>query len=123
LEPTITGSSQTIEHIVREEKLLLLPEKAIYWSDKKILFVSDLHLGKIDHFRKEGIAVPFAARKTNLEKLAYLLQNHKVNQCIFLGDLFHSLYNQSATKRVCKTPYGGTRIPRISSFLLDAHPR
>ena len=41
-----------------EQDLLLLPEKAIYWKQQKALIAADVHLGKVGHFRKAGIAVP-----------------------------------------------------------------
>lgn len=75
------------------EQLLLLPEKAIYWPSRKTLLVADAHLGKIRHFRKSGIAVPGQAGYRNLAQLSVLIQKHKPEQVIFLGDLFHSELN------------------------------
>jgi len=84
-------------HIVEGEEWTLLPEKAIYWAKEKILIVSDLHLGKISHFRKAGLAVPFTAKDKNLEQLSYLFLNHEIEKVLFLGDLFHS-ENNAATE-------------------------
>jgi len=72
---------------------LLLHQKAIYWENEKILLIADLHLGKITHFRKEGIAVPTNAVTNNFERLTGMLGTHDVKQIIFLGDLFHNRYN------------------------------
>jgi len=82
-------------HTVENEDWILLPEKAIYWAKKKTLIVSDLHLGKISHFRKAGLAVPFNAKNKNLEELSFLLLNYALESVIFLGDLFHSVNNAS----------------------------
>ncbi len=71
-----------------------MPAKAILWPKENILLIADLHLGKINHFRKSGIPVPVDAEYENLDRLAYLLLNHKVDRVLVLGDLFHSTYNQ-----------------------------
>lgn len=83
-----------IETTVAGEKLTLLSEKAILWSEKKILIISDLHLGKINHFRRKGIPIPTKANHKNIETLINLLQEFHPKEVIFLGDLFHSHYNQ-----------------------------
>ena len=78
---------------ILNETLELLPQKAVYWEKKNILFLADLHLGKINHFRKSGIPVPAKANDRNLELLIDLLQFTKPERVICLGDLFHSHYN------------------------------
>ena len=78
---------------LRGEKLVLLPEKCIYWPREKALLLADLHLGKVSHFRKNGIAVPAAARLENLERLHKVLEEPRPQTVIFLGDLFHSSHN------------------------------
>ena len=39
------------------QDLVLLPQKAIYWKQEKTLIAADVHMGKVGHFRKAGIAV------------------------------------------------------------------
>ena len=78
---------------VAHEEVLLLPERAIFFKALKTLVISDVHLGKINHFRKAGIAVPVAANRANLETLIKLLMELKPKRTIFIGDLFHSVYN------------------------------
>ncbi len=79
--------------VVQGEQLLLLPEKAIYWPARAILLIADLHLGKVEHFRKSGIAIPIDAARDNFIILQDLILNHTPDRVIFLGDLFHSTYN------------------------------
>lgn len=72
----------------------LLPEKALYKQDERLLIIADVHLGKASHFRKEGISIPTQAQTAdylNLEKLFLKIQPDKV---YFLGDLFHSTFNR-----------------------------
>lgn len=75
------------------EELELLPQKAIWWKAKKILLLADMHLGKINHFRKAGIPVPAKANDKNWETLIDLVQAKKPERMICIGDLFHSHYN------------------------------
>lgn len=77
-----------------EQDLFLLPEKAIYWSQHKMMIISDPHFGKIQHFRKAGLAVPKAASYKNWQRLFQLLARPDLEQVLFLGDLFHSDWNQ-----------------------------
>lgn len=77
----------------KEQELLLLPEKAIFWKEEKALLIADPHFGKITHFRKAGIALPGKAAFRNLLRLEKLIKTHRPQQVIFLGDLFHSEMN------------------------------
>jgi DNA ligase-associated metallophosphoesterase len=77
---------------IRGEELILLPEGAILWQDR--LLVADLHIGKVGHFRKNGIPVPNSVGKNNLWRLSNTLLDHKPSEVYFLGDLFHSRYNK-----------------------------
>lgn len=72
----------------------LFPHKAIYWPKMKSLFIADLHIGKINHFRRSGIALPSKANDRNIEMLLEVLDLAKPDRVICLGDLFHSHYNQ-----------------------------
>jgi DNA ligase-associated metallophosphoesterase len=76
-----------------DQDLLLLPEKAIYWQQEKALIAADVHLGKVGHFRKAGIAVPRDMEQSDLAILSDLIFQHKPEKLIFLGDLFHSDMN------------------------------
>lgn len=75
------------------QELFLLPEKAVYWPDENLLLISDVHLGKISHFRNAGIAVPAIARLENFTRLQQLFDRYRPERVIFLGDLFHSRKN------------------------------
>src|ERR1700759_1811005 len=75
------------------QNLLLLPQKAIYWQQEKALIAADVHLGKVGHFRKAGIAVPLNMEQSDLAALSDLIHEYKPDKLIFLGDLFHSDMN------------------------------
>lgn len=79
---------------IADQSLELLPQKAIYWPARNILMIADLHLGKINHFRKSGYPVPPKANEENTTLLIDLLNRYKPERTLFLGDLFHSHYNE-----------------------------
>jgi len=79
---------------IKEQVLHLLPQKAIFWEDKKTLLLSDLHLGKASHFRKSGIPIPTKVLQKDLDCLTHLVDQYHPDTICFLGDLFHSHINQ-----------------------------
>ncbi|HRI80161.1 MAG TPA: ligase-associated DNA damage response endonuclease PdeM, partial [Cyclobacteriaceae bacterium] len=72
----------------------LLPEKALFYPNRKVLILGDLHFGKTNHFRRAGLPVPSGVNRKNSETLIELISVKKPEQVIFLGDLFHSHYNE-----------------------------
>ena len=78
---------------VQDEVVALFPQKVMYLKNHHALLVADLHLGKINHFRRSGIAVPTKANDHNLETLVDVIHLTRPARVIFLGDLFHSHYN------------------------------
>ena len=71
----------------------LHPCGAAFWVEKKTLLLADIHLGKVAHFRKNGIAVPRKAEGAFYKKITLLLNEFEVERILFLGDLFHSFQN------------------------------
>ena len=71
----------------------LHPWGALFWKRESTLLISDLHLGKITHFRKYGAAVPRQAMHRNFQRLNGLLDRFDPEGICFLGDLFHSHIN------------------------------
>jgi DNA ligase-associated metallophosphoesterase len=79
--------------ILNGQEILLLPEKAVYIPAEEMLVISDWHLGKLAHFRQEGVLVPFVPVANELDRLGKLISMYKVDCVVFLGDLFHSRLN------------------------------
>ncbi len=78
---------------IYNNQMVLLQQKAVFWKNEKTLLISDLHLGKVTHFRKEGIAIPSIAFENNFKRLDELIVANNVFRIIFLGDLFHNRHN------------------------------
>lgn len=66
----------------------------MFWKNRKTLLISDLHLGKVTHFRNAGIALPSIASANNIHRLEHLILTNDAHRVILLGDLFHSIYNR-----------------------------
>jgi DNA ligase-associated metallophosphoesterase len=90
----MTMAEQSLEINLHGEDLILLPEKVVFWPRFSTLFFADLHLGKVSHFRKAGIAIPVSAKRATLDRVEDLLLRYVPQSVIILGDLFHSDYNQ-----------------------------
>ena len=78
---------------LENQTLHLHPQRGIFWEEKKILFLADLHLGKAAHFRRRGIAAPSTLSLENFSNLEKLLDAFQPERVLFLGDLFHSSLN------------------------------
>lgn len=90
-----------LETTIFGEQFLLHPFRAMYWGRENALLISDLHLGKVAHFRKAGIPVPGNVSDHNWDRLFSLLIDFQPERVIFLGDLFHSDLNTEWVD-VCK---------------------
>ncbi len=84
--------SQTVK--IQNQTFVLHYSGAIFWKERSILLISDVHLGKVAHFRKYGAAIPAQATLENFSHLDEVLAFFKPEQLFFLGDLFHSYLNK-----------------------------
>ncbi len=79
---------------LRGQDLLLLPERAVFWKSESLLILTDLHLGKVGHFRKAGIPIPKLLEQEDLALLSDLIRTYEPQTLLLLGDFFHSDWNQ-----------------------------
>ncbi|GAA4106935.1 ligase-associated DNA damage response endonuclease PdeM [Aquimarina addita] len=78
---------------IHHQDFILHPSGALYWCNTDMLLIADVHLGKITHFRKHGVAVPSNAIQDNFDALDAVTSYFKPKVICFLGDLFHSYMN------------------------------
>lgn len=83
----------TLETTINNNTFVLHCSGAMYWVEKRMLLISDVHLGKISHFRKYGSALPGNAIFKNFIKLDNAVEYFNPESICFLGDLFHSTLN------------------------------
>jgi len=98
----------------------LHPYRAIFWQQEEALLLADLHLGKVQHFRREGFPLPQDVTNTNWDKLIALLLDYRPKRVYFLGDLFHSDWN-AEWEEFCDLM---ERFPKVAfSLVLGNHDR
>ncbi len=89
----ITFANMTETTIINHQAFIMHYSGALFWEEKEILLISDVHFGKISHFRKFGAAIPQGDIEKNFEILNEVITFFKPKKLIFLGDLFHSSLN------------------------------
>lgn len=72
------------------ERLVLLPERAIYWPARQALLVADVHLGKDSAFRTLGVPIGVDATQRTLDRLSALVTRFPARVLYILGDLWHA---------------------------------
>lgn len=72
------------------EELILLAERAVLWSARRALMLSDVHFGKSATFRAHGIPVPEGESQTDLNRITQLVDRHEVEHLAIIGDFYHS---------------------------------
>lgn len=73
---------------------LMHSDHTLHQPDTQTLVLADLHIGKIAHFRRAGVAVPAAARMETQDRLLRSIEVHQPKRIVIAGDLFHSAANK-----------------------------
>ncbi len=76
------------------EQLTLTNQRALYWPKESALLLSDLHLGKAAHFRKNGIPMPQQIVLQDLMRLEQLILHFGPAKVMVTGDLVHAGHNR-----------------------------
>lgn len=72
------------------EKLMLWPDRCVWWEAQSTLLVADLHLGREIALRQLGVPVPHGATRQTLRQLAAVGDRLQAQRLVVLGDFFHS---------------------------------
>src|SRR5690606_11479666 len=83
----------TLPISINDEAFVLHCSGALFWPNKNMLLISDVHLGKVTHFRKHGVALPQHSVAGNFKQLDFAVSMFGPEKICFLGDLFHSVIN------------------------------
>ncbi len=81
-----------VEFSFAGQNLSALPSGALWWPERQLLCVSDLHLGKSERMARRGGAIlpPYDSQDT-LDRLAKDLEHTRATTVICLGDSFDDL--------------------------------
>ncbi|WP_133479547.1 ligase-associated DNA damage response endonuclease PdeM [Cognatilysobacter segetis] len=85
-----------VEAEIAGEAVLLLASRALYWVRERRLFLSDLHLGKADVFRRAGIGLPRGGTADDLGRLGAAIDATGARSVWILGDVVHGAVHDSA---------------------------
>ena len=69
--------------------LQICKEGVLFWLEKEIAIVSDLHLEKGSSYASSGQYIPPYDSEETILKLLDVINNYKVSKVILLGDTFH----------------------------------
>ncbi|REC60539.1 ligase-associated DNA damage response endonuclease PdeM [Chryseobacterium pennae] len=105
------------EITIQNEALTLTNQRAVFWKKEKALILSDLHIGKTAHFRKNGIAVANHIMKSDLQRLSALIEYFQPEKCIVVGDLLHAGDN-SDVDEFCKWR---NQYPDLQFYLIEGN--
>ncbi|WP_426277903.1 ligase-associated DNA damage response endonuclease PdeM [Chryseobacterium sp. S-02] len=75
---------------IKEQNFILTNQRAMFWKEASALILSDLHLGKTAHFRKNGIALPSDIIWEDLKRLSSLIYHFSPEKIIIVGDFLHA---------------------------------
>jgi DNA ligase-associated metallophosphoesterase len=84
-----------LETEVAGERVVLLPERALYHPRSGALLVADPHWGKAAAFRAAGVPVPGGTTTEGLARLTRALERSGAARLVILGDLFHAREGKS----------------------------
>ncbi len=78
-----------VETTLAGENIVLHCERALFWPRAGLLAIADLHLGKSQAFRRNGIGLPRGGTSHDLARLDRLISQFAPRTLLVLGDLLH----------------------------------
>lgn len=79
--------------IKRGKTIIMDKDRALYIPAYHMMVISDIHLGKSGHFRKEGLQIPKQVSDTDMLRLDKLLEVYNPKTLLVTGDMFHHDHN------------------------------
>lgn len=80
---------------IEGERVVLMPEHALWMPERRMLLVGDTHFGKAATFRAGGIFVPRGTTATTLARLDSAIARSNAARVVILGDLLHAREGRS----------------------------
>ncbi|WP_312992054.1 ligase-associated DNA damage response endonuclease PdeM [Chryseobacterium flavum] len=102
---------------IQDEIFILTNQRAAFWEKEKALVLSDLHIGKTAHFRKNGIALANHIMKSDLQRLSALIEFFHPEKFVVVGDLLHAGDN-SDVDEFCTWK---SRYPDMQFYLIEGN--
>jgi len=86
----IVAGETCVTLCIEGQTLLLHPQRAVIWLERRTLIVADTHFGKSAIFRRHGIPVPAGSDEYDRARLKKLLDDTGAQRLIVLGDFLHA---------------------------------
>lgn len=97
VSPPRTDASSAVIHAlrgawldVRDQRIGVLPQRALWLPRCGSLVVADLHIGKPETYRALGVAIPDGMLDEMLDRLDRLVEACAARRIVVLGDLVHA---------------------------------
>lgn len=90
--PDAGRMSRALTVDVAGEAVVLRGDRSLFWPRHGWLIVADLHLGKVQSLRRDGIALPDAVLDDDLQRLATAVRETAATRLLVLGDLVHDAH-------------------------------
>jgi DNA ligase-associated metallophosphoesterase len=104
-------------------RLLLLPQRALYWPDAGLIAVADVHFGKAAAFRAQGIPVPRGTTTDNLDRLDALIERYRPRELLFLGDFLHHRSGRAEATLAALAAWRARRRDLVLTLVRGNHDR
>jgi len=110
------------ETVVRGERVQLRSDRTLFWPGRQWLIVADLHFGKAESLRRDGIALPSAVMDADLHRLGVALAETAARRLLILGDLVHDAAGMTAAM-VQRVSEWRRRVPVDVALVPGNHDR
>ena len=77
------------------ERVVLLPDRLLWWPASRTAFIADTHFGKTATFRAHGIPIGDETLEDDLRRLSDAIAETRCERLVILGDLIHSRRGRS----------------------------
>ncbi|MEP7380833.1 MAG: ligase-associated DNA damage response endonuclease PdeM [Gemmatimonadota bacterium] len=84
-----TSAPRELSLVVCGSRVVLRGDRSLFWPELGWLIVADLHLGKAESLRRDGVALPDGVMAADLQRLQLAVAETGAARVLVLGDLVH----------------------------------
>ncbi|MGQ0649324.1 MAG: ligase-associated DNA damage response endonuclease PdeM [Gemmatimonadaceae bacterium] len=104
------------------ERVVLRGDRTLLWPRVRTLIVADVHAGKTESLRREGVALPDGPLFDDLVRLAAAIEDTGAERLIVVGDLVHDAQGLTPGVREFVTRWRRT-VPCRLDLVIGNHDR
>ncbi|MCC6317579.1 MAG: ligase-associated DNA damage response endonuclease PdeM [Gemmatimonadaceae bacterium] len=107
---------------VAGEHLSVRGDRSVFWPRVRTLVVADLHVGKTESLRGDGVAVPDGSMFDDLVRLSAAIEDTGANRVIVIGDFVHDARGLTPVVRAFVARWRRT-VPCRLDLVIGNHDR